>query len=158
MTIRRAVQNDIPALSELLQQVCNVHHEGRPDLFQPEGTKYTPAQLAELIMDDSRPIFVADTQNGVKGYAFCMFKQHLNDTCVTEIKTLYIDDLCVDENCRGQGVGQQLYDYVLQFARESGCYNITLNVWCCNPSAIRFYEKCGLVPQKIGMEKIIQED
>ena len=155
MTIRRAVQNDIPALSELLRQVCNVHHQGRPDLFKPDGTKYTSEQLTELIADDSRPIFVAETEEGVKGYAFCMFKQHLNDTCVTDIRTLYIDDLCVDEHCRGKHIGRQLYEYVLQFARESGCYNVTLNVWCCNPDAIQFYEKCGLVPQKIGMEKIL---
>ena len=155
MTIRRAVQNDIPALSELLRQVCNVHHQGRPDLFKPDGTKYTSEQLTELIADDSRPIFVAETEEGVKGYAFCMFKQHMNDTCVTDIRTLYIDDLCVDEHCRGKHIGRQLYEYVLQFARESGCYNVTLNVWCCNPDAIQFYEKCGLVPQKIGMEKIL---
>ena len=155
MTIRRASKNDIPALSELLRQVCNVHYQGRPDLFRPDGTKYTPDQLTELIEDDSRPIFVADTENGVKGYAFCVFKQHLHDTCVTDIKTLYIDDLCVDELCRGQHIGRQLYEYVLQFARESGCYNVTLNVWSCNPSSIQFYESCGLVPQKIGMEKIL---
>lgn len=155
MTIRRASKNDIPALSELLRQVCNVHYQGRPDLFRPDGTKYTPDQLTELIEDDSRPIFVANTENGVKGYAFCVFKQHLHDTCVTDIKTLYIDDLCVDELCRGQHIGRQLYEYVLQFARESGCYNVTLNVWSCNPSAIQFYESCGLVPQKIGMEKIL---
>ena len=144
MTIRRALQKDIPALSELLRQVCDVHHQGRPDLFQLNGTKYTPEQLSELIEDDSRPIFVAETEEGVKGYAFCVFRQHLNDTCVTDIKTLYIDDLCVDEKCRGQHIGRQLYEFVLRFARE------------CNPGAITFYESCGLVPQKIGMEQIIQ--
>ena len=99
--------------------------------------------------------FVAVAEEGVKGYAFCVFKQHLNDTCVTDIKTLYIDDLCVDEHCRGQHIGRQLYEFVLQFAKESGCYNVTLNVWSCNPSAIKFYESCGLVPQKIGMEHIL---
>lgn len=155
MTIRRAVPDDIPALSELLRQVCNVHHEGRPDLFKPDGVKYTPAALTELIADDSRPIFVAEDEAGVAGYAFCVFKQHLNDTCVTDIKTLYIDDLCVDEARRGQHIGRQLYEFVLQFAKDSGCYNVTLNVWCCNPSAMRFYERCGLVPQKIGMETIL---
>ncbi len=155
MTIRRATQKDIPALSELLRQVCNVHHQGRPDLFRPDGTKYTPHQLENLIQDDSRPIFVAQTEDGVKGYAFCMFKQRFDDTCVTDIRTLYIDDICVEENCRGQRIGQQLYEYVVQFARESGCYNVTLNVWCCNPGAMQFYEKCGLVPQKIGMEQIL---
>lgn len=158
MIIRRATQKDIPALSELLRQVCNVHVQGRPDLFKQDGTKYTPEQLAQLITDDNRPIFVAETEDGVKGYAFCMFKQRLNDTCVTDIRTLYIDDICVDEHCRGQHIGRHLYEFVLQFARESGCYNVTLNVWCCNPSAIKFYESCGLVPQKIGMEQILMED
>ena len=155
MTIRRAEKDDIPALSELLRQVCHVHSQGRPDLFKPDGTKYTPEQLAELIPDDSRPIFVADTGEGVKGYAFCMFKQHLDDPCVTDVKTLYIDDLCVDEHCRGRGIGRALYEFVVQFARKSGCYNVTLNVWCCNTSAIKFYESCGLIPQKIGMEKVL---
>lgn len=155
MMIRRAKQSDIPAISGLLRQVCNVHHHGRPDLFQPDGTKYTAEQLADLIADDSRPIFVAVDSDEVTGYAFCMFKQHLNDTCVTDIRTLYIDDLCVDENRRGQHIGRQLYEYVLQFAKDSGCYNVTLNVWCCNPGAMQFYERCGLVPQKIGMEKIL---
>nr|MCR4790816.1 GNAT family N-acetyltransferase [Treponemataceae bacterium] len=67
----------------------------------------------------------------------------------------YIDDLCVDENIRGQHIGKSLYDYVLQFAKEEGCYNLTLNVWTLNPNAMKFYEKCGLLPQKIGMEKIL---
>lgn len=155
MTIRRAVPDDIPALSELLRQVCNVHHQGRPDLFKPDGVKYTPDELAELIYDDSCPIFVAEEDGSVQGYAFCVLKQHLNDTAVTDIRTLYIDDLCVDEQCRGQHIGRKLYEFVLQFAKDSGCYNVTLNVWCCNPSAMRFYESCGLAPQKIGMEKIL---
>ena len=155
MTIRRASHNDIPAISELLRQVCDVHHQGRPDLFKSQGTKYTPEQRTELIQDDSRPIVVAETVDGVKGYAVCMFKQQLKETCVTDIKTLYIDDLCLDEHGSGQHIGRQLYEFVLQFARECGCYNVTLNVWCCNPSAIHFYESCGLVPQKIGMEKIL---
>ena len=155
MMIRRAKQSDKPAISGLLRQVCNVHHHGRPDLFQPDGTKYTAEQLADLIADDSRPIFVAVDSDEVTGYAFCIFKRHLNDACVTDIKTLYIDDLCVDEKRRGQHIGRQLYEYVLQFAKESGCYNVTLNVWCCNPGAMQFYERCGLVPQKIGMEKIL---
>ncbi len=155
MMIRRAKQSDIPAVSELLRQVCNVHHHGRPDLFQPDGTKYTAEQLSDILKDDSRPIFVAVDSDEVTGYAFCIFKRHLNDACVTDIKTLYIDDLCVDEKRRGQHIGRQLYEYVLQFAKESGCYNVTLNVWCCNPGAMQFYERCGLVPQKIGMEKIL---
>ena len=68
---------------------------------------------------------------------------------------LYIDDICVDEGARGRGVGRALYGHILGFAREKGCYNVTLNVWSCNPGAMAFYEKLGLTPYKVGMEKIL---
>ena len=70
-------------------------------------------------------------------------------------RTAYMDDLCVDENSRGKHIGTKLYDYVTNYAKEIGCYNITLNVWSLNESAMKFYEKCGMKPQKIGMETIL---
>lgn len=155
-SIRRATLRDMAGLNRLLLQVLTVHHRGRPDLFRPNAKKYTDAELAALLTDDSRPIFVCvDGDENVLGYAFCVLQQKLQDNILTDIKTLYIDDLCVEETCRGQHIGKQLYEFVLQFARENGCYNLTLNVWSCNPSAIAFYQACGLVPQKIGMEKIL---
>lgn len=156
MVIRRAQQQDMERINELLMQVCLVHHRGRPDLFRYGQKKYTDAQLAEIIQDDNRPVFVAvDEKNKVLGYAFCIFKQFLNHNIMTDIKTLYIDDLCVDETLRGQHIGKTLYEEVLKFAKAEGCYNVTLNVWSCNESAQKFYESCGLKPQKVGMETIL---
>lgn len=156
MEIKRADTRHLSGLNSLLLQVLTVHHNGRPDLFKGNTRKYTDEQLVEMLKDDSNPIFVAvDENEKVLGYAFCRFIQHLNDNILTDIKTLYIDDLCVDENCRGQHVGKQVYDFVVDFAKKSGCYNVTLNVWTLNEGARKFYEKCGLVPQKIGMEKIL---
>lgn len=157
MEIRRAAERDMERINELLVQVCMVHHKGRPDLFQGNGNrKYTEEQLREIIHDDKRPVFVAvDGQERVLGYAFCIFQQHRNDNILTGIKTLYLDDLCVDEAIRGRQIGKRLYEAVLAFARENGCYNVTLNVWSCNGPAMRFYEKCGLKPQKVGMEVIL---
>lgn len=156
MNIRRAKTTDMAGINKLLEQVLMVHHNGRPDLFKSGAKKYTDEELTLIIADDMKPIFVAvDEQEKVMGYAFCLFQQHLNNNILTDIKTLYIDDLCVDESLRGMHIGRQLYDYVLVFAKEQGCYNLTLNVWSCNESAVKFYEKCGLVPQKVGMEKIL---
>ena len=156
MNIRRATERDIPGLDRLLEQVLMVHHVGRPDLFKSGAKKYTDEELKVILADDSRPIFVGvDEAEEVMGYAFCIFQQHIGSHILTDIKTLYIDDLCVDENLRRLHVGRQLYEYVVQFAKDSGCYNVTLNVWSCNESAMRFYEKCGLKPQKVGMEVIL---
>lgn len=156
MNIRRVKEQDINRIHELLFQVCLVHHNGRPDLFKYGARKYTDAQLLEMISDEGRPIFVAADENDrVLGYAFCVFLQHVGDNILTDIKTLYIDDICVEETLRGQHIGKSLYEYVLGFAKEQGCYNVTLNVWNCNPGAMRFYESCGLKPYKVGMEKIL---
>lgn len=155
MEIRKAKDIDLQRIEDLLYQVCRVHHEGRPDLFRA-GKKYSKSEVSEIIRNEKTPVFVAlDTDGVVQGYAFCIFKQELNSGALTDIKSLYIDDLCVEETKRGMHIGQELYEYVLRFAKEQGCYNVTLNVWSCNPNAMAFYEKCGLVPQKIGMEKIL---
>lgn len=156
MNIRRAEEKDMSGINNLLYQVLMVHHNGRPDIFKANTKKYTDEELKVIIHDDTTPIFVAaDTEENILGYAFCIFQQHLNHNTLTDVKTLYVDDLCVDENCRGQHIGKQLYDYVLAFAKKKECYNVTLNVWSCNESAMKFYQKCGLVPQKVGMEKIL---
>lgn len=155
MEIRRACKKDADGINSLLRQVLEVHHQGRPDIFKSGGKKYTDEELLGIIADDSRPVFVAVEENVVMGYAFCIFQQHKDNNILTDIKTIYIDDLCVDENARGKHIGTQLYDYVTAFAKDSGCYNVTLNVWSCNESAMKFYEKRGLKPQKIGMEVIL---
>lgn len=158
MKIRRAQETDMGGINDLLCQVLMVHHAGRPDLFKGgEGTKkYTDEELGGIIRDDSRPIFVCvDDAENVVGYAFCVMQQHIGDNILTDIRTLYIDDLCVDEGARGRHIGKRLYEHVLGFARETGCYNVTLNVWACNEGARKFYESCGLAPQKYGMEKIV---
>lgn len=157
MIIRRGEEKDIPGIHKLLSQVLMVHHNGRPDLFKSGARKYTDAELVEILKDDTRPIFVAvDEGERVLGYAFCVFQQYLNNNIMTDVKTLYIDDLCVDEELRGKGIGKAVYEFVLDFAKGEGCYNVTLNVWSCNPAAMKFYEKCGLIPQKVGMEKVLE--
>lgn len=154
--IRRAILKDIPKINDLLRQVNYVHYEKRKDIFKM-GNKYTDKELEALIQNDQRPIFVlTNNQDEVLGYVFCIIEQHLNNQLLTDIKTLYIDDFCVDEICRGQHLGTQLYDYVKEYAKSIGCYNITLNVWSLNESAKKFYEHLGLIPQKIKMEDILK--
>lgn len=153
--IRRATPKDILKIGDLLSQVCLVHHNGRPDIFKI-GQKYSEEELKELLKDPRRPILVAVNENDeVLGYCFCIFQKHADHSVLTDIKTLYIDDLCVDERLRGNHIGKELYEAAVMLAKDSGCYNLTLNVWSCNPSALRFYEAQGLVPQKIGMELIL---
>lgn len=152
--IRRAAEADIPALDRLLYQVHKVHSDARPDIFKAGAKKYTDGELSQILTDPTRPIFVAEDNGQILGYAFCIHQQQTSPS-MTPIQTLYIDDLCVDEAARGHHVGRLLYQHVLDYARRQGCYNVTLNVWAANEKALGFYEKLGLQVQKLGMEKIL---
>jgi ribosomal protein S18 acetylase RimI-like enzyme len=153
--VRRAVGKDIPSLMELLKQVNKVHYDGRPDLFKLE-TKYSPDELSKIIADNDTPVFVCENEDGkILGHGFCVMQRPENTRLLTDILTLYIDDICVDESARGMHVGEAIYEHIIEYARSKGCYNATLNVWSCNPGAMKFYEKMGLVPYKVGMEKIL---
>lgn len=152
MEIRFADTRDIPGMIDLLQQVGEVHHQIRPDLFRAGAQKYDEAALEALLKDPNRPILAAVIDGKLAGYAFCILQETKNDPVLCDRKVLYIDDLCVDEKQRGRGIAGALYARVCEYARELGCHAVTLNVWCGNDSAMGFYEKCGLKPQKIGME------
>ena len=157
MTVRRAQAGDIPAVLDLLVQVNMVHHNGRPDLFKGPTTKYGAEELRAIFADDATPVFVCvdgDGDGRVLGHGFCVL-QHSGGRLMEEHDTLYIDDICVDEDARGRSVGRAIYEHILAYARSLGCYNVTLNVWTCNPGAMRFYEKLGMTPYRIGMEQIL---
>jgi len=155
MTLCKAQERHIPGIIELLYQVGQVHHEIRPDIFRSGAIKYTQRQLQELLQDEAKPIFIAEEDGRVVGYCFCQIRDYTGSTVQTDRKELYIDDLCVDENFRGQHIGKTLYDYANAYAKAAGCQFLTLNVWCGNESAMKFYENAGLTPRHIMMEKTL---
>ena len=154
-TVRRACERDIPAILNLLVQVNMVHHNGRPDLFKGPTTKYAAEELRAIFQNDETPVFVCvDEGDRVLGHGFCQL-QHFGGQLMEAVDTLYIDDICVDEAARGRHVGRAIYRHILDYARGLGCHNVTLNVWTCNPGAMRFYEKLGMTPYKVGMEQVL---
>ena len=154
--IRKAKKRDIPTIIELLHQVNMVHHVLRPDLFKPNTTKYDEQELEAMLKNDRKPIFVFDN-DGVLGYAFCIVTEVKDDKLLQDIKTLYIDDICVDEKARGQHVGKALYEYVRDYAHSIGCNNVTLNVWDGNDAALSFYRNMGMKVQKTTMEIVLSQ-
>jgi ribosomal protein S18 acetylase RimI-like enzyme len=157
MELRFAEATDIPQLLQLLQQVGQVHHNIRPDIFRPGAQKYDEASLLAILADANRPIFVAVDGSRVAGYCFCVVKDYRGSGVQTDRLELYIDDLCVDENCRGTGVATALYRHVTNYARDLGCGFVSLNVWCGNQGAMAFYEKMGLTPRHIMLEMPLED-
>ncbi len=155
MEIRFAQTEDVPGIIALLKQVGQVHHQGRPDIFRAGAQKYGPSQVIAMLDKPGTVIFVAVQEEEVLGYCFCFVKTYEKDPVITDHTELYIDDLCVDETKRGMHIGKQLFDEACRYARQRGCHSVTLNVWSCNPGAMEFYRRCGMLPQKIGMELML---
>lgn len=156
MNIRRASEKDIDSLIKLLQEVLEIHANIRPDIFISGTTKYTRSELIEKLANDEEPIYVAvDKNDEVMGYAFCALKQQPFSTNMVPFKSLYIDDLCVDSNYRGQHIGEQLFEYVKAEANRLGCYEVTLAVWAGNDGAEKFYDRIGFKTKERIMEYIL---
>ncbi|MEA4814145.1 MAG: GNAT family N-acetyltransferase [Oscillospiraceae bacterium] len=156
ISIRRAEMKDTAGVMRLLNEVLELHAKIRPDIFIPGTTKYTAEELGKIFRDANTPVFVAaDEYGNVVGYAFCVMKRQPFTTNMHDFKTLFIDDICIDENCRGQSVGKALYDHVLEYARKQGCYDVTLNVWEGNDGAHAFYERMGMFVKETQMEVIL---
>ena len=156
LTVRRAVPSDIDGINKLLREVLEIHAALRPDIFITGTKKYTDGQLEEIIHSDKTPVFAAVDDTGeLLGYCFCELLEQEATPCSRAMKTLYIDDLCVDENARGAHIGRRLYEYALDFAREQGCHSVTLHVWEGNDSARAFYEKMGMGVRKTMMETVL---
>lgn len=170
--VRCAKASDLEIVNKLLYQVEDLHRVGRPDLFKPGEKKYTDDQLLEIFQNPATPVFVAveavpdkgmddcvekadRKKERVLGYVFCIIQETKGAKCIFDHKTLYIDDLCVDESARGKGVGKIVYDYAVDYARSIGCHNVTLHVWDKNPGARTFYEKMGMGVQQTTMEVIL---
>ena len=157
MEIRFAEIRDIPGILKLLKQVGAVHHQIRPDIFRVGAQKYDEAALKTILADETKPIFVAVDGETVAGYCFCVLKDYRGSGVQTDRVEVYIDDLCVDENHRGGGVATALYRHVTDYAKGLGCAFISLNVWCGNEGAMKFYEKMGLTPRHIMLEMALEE-
>ncbi len=156
MIVRKAEEKDLAGINSLLGQVLELHAALRPDLFVSGTKKYSDEELLAIFQNERTPVFVAEEDGAILGHAFCEFKERAHSENMTDIQTLYIDDICVDQNARGKRVGQALLDHCEKTAQEAGCYNITLNVWNGNDGAYGFYEHAGMKIQKYVMEKILE--
>lgn len=156
MEIRKAEEKDLQGVHKLLSEVLEIHAKIRPDIFIPGTTKYTDEELLAIFNNPKTPVFVAAENGQVYGHCFTIFQESPFSTNMIPHQYLFIDDLCVDEKARGKHVGQKLYEHVMKFAKENGCYSVTLNVWEGNDSARKFYEHMGFQVKETQMEKIIK--
>ncbi len=156
LSFRKADVTDCERIFDLLEQIADLHYAGRPDIFVCGRRKYDFKDFAAILSDPSKPIYVAlSDKDFLVAYAFCIIKISEEKGILREQKTLFVDDFCVDENWRRQGIGESLFEFLKGEASALGISSVQLNVWEFNQSAFEFYEKLGFKTQSRKMELIL---
>lgn len=156
MKIRKAQLSDIPKILDLLSQVLETHAKIRPDIYISGTTKFTEQQLDAMIESEENNIYVAENESGdVVGHLFFRIKNQPVSNNMRQFSSLFIEDLCVDENARRKHVGKALFEFAKAEAKRRGCYEITLVAWNGNDPANAFYQNMGMTPKEIMYEQIL---
>lgn len=155
-TIRKAVFGDNEKLRPLLEQIALLHYKRRPDLFRSTAPCYSADNFEEKLNDSDQYIYIAESDNHkVIGYIFGMVIHYRNHPVYRDFDCFYIDNFCVDENRRSQGVGKMLLEKCSEQAKKLNCHHIDLGVWEFNADAIAFYKSCGMKAKAYKMELIL---
>lgn len=102
-----------------MSQILLVHHQARPDIFKEKGRKYNEQDLEQLMNQGYTPIFIYEDEDGqILGYLFVTIKEESENPVLRPIKTLFIEDLCVNQAARGQKIGDQLYQFAISYLRR----------------------------------------
>lgn len=150
--IRRALPSDADAVIRLLRTIGQLHHDGRPDIYRAGLIKYTHNEFIRKLDMPDDPVFVAELKGEVVGYIFCQTVLRENSEVYVDRRSLYVDDLCVDEHARHMGVATALMNAAVSYAKETGCAGLDLNVWEFNEQALKFYLAYGMKTQRRHME------
>ena len=136
-----AAPSDREKINAMARKVHQLHVNLRPDIFEMVDELY-PADRFEKALNENQ-LYVARQDGETVGYALVLTR-HYNWPGVVDRKVLMLDELCVDEKFRHQGIGRRIMEDIMTLARERGCVHIQLGVYAQNDSAITFYENVGM--------------
>tara|TARA_B100000315_G_C14482055_1_gene543367 strand:+ start:351 stop:827 length:477 start_codon:yes stop_codon:yes gene_type:complete len=131
--VRKATKNDMPSVLKLINELAVYERE-------PDAVEVTVADLERDGFSD-QPLFncfVAEAEDKIVGMAL-----FYNRYSTWKGKTIHLEDLIVNEDYRGKGIGVQLYKKVMQFALEENIKRVEWVVLDWNTPAVNFYKNTG---------------
>ena len=146
MEFRLASEADFDVVNRLARQVHELHVQWRPDLFR--SVEYPIPQEAFSVLLHEQRLLLAQQDGAVIAYAvFAM--QRLDVPKLVPHKTLKLDEICVDEAYRRQGIAKALMNELMRRGREQGCTDLRLTCDPHNAAGIALYESLGMKPKVI---------
>ena len=149
--IREASISDFTAISDLENQVFQIHLKARPDIIKPEGP-FNKDYFKTRLNDENTKIFVFEENRELLGYCITRIWEYNNHHLFYDMTILEIYDMCVSEKARGKGIGRLLFNHAKDYAKKIGAAKMELSVWSFNKNAREFYESLGLKERTSRME------
>lgn len=140
--------SDREAVNAMAKQVHVMHVQWRPDIYEMVEEMYSEERFLNAVKD--RQLYVAKIDGIVVGYVLTKIRSY-DWHGVVKRKVMLIDEVCVEEACRGQGIGKEMMADIHALAKAFGCSDIQLGVYPQNDSAVGFYQKCGFTIRSIDM-------
>ena len=142
--------SDQDSIERLARQVHSLHVAWRPDIYEMPDRLYSEERLLAHIR--ARELYVARLEGAVVGYVLLKFRDY-DWPGVVRRKVMVVDEICVEELARGNGIGKRMMGEVQALARAFGCTDMQLGVYPQNDDALAFYQKCGFTIRSIDMQR-----
>ena len=146
LELARSSDRDI--VNSLAHQIHAMHVEWRPDIYEMHQELFSEERFSEEIR--RRQLYVAKIDNEIVGYVLLKICEGNMPGRVNR-RILLIDEICVNEICRRQGIGTEIMLEVRALAKAFRCTDLQLGVYPQNDDAVGFYQKCGFTIQSITM-------
>ncbi|MCR5032725.1 MAG: GNAT family N-acetyltransferase [Lachnospiraceae bacterium] len=152
MEVRLAKKEELDRVNELRKQVNDIHVAGKPEVFKPGFCRELQEYIYVIWEDPDQDIAVAVQDGVICGFAILHHVIRPENPFMKERDFLDIDEFCVDEAYRRQGVATALVEFAKEYAREKGLHRVELNMWEFNQGALAFYEAAGFTTYRRYME------
>lgn len=148
IALEKATPEDRDGVNALAMEVHSLHVAWRPDIYEMPRELYPPERFQEGL--EAGSLYVARQENSVVGYAAIKIRDY-NWTGMVTRRVLFVDEICVTQAHRRQGVGRAMMAAIRELARDKDCTDIQLGVYPQNREAVAFYEACGFSLQSVTM-------
>lgn len=147
--LQLAVDADREAVNAMARQVHALHVAWRPDIFEMPEELYPAERFRSAVAD--RQLYVAKLDGETVGYALLVVRSADRPGLVKR-KVMLLEEICVDAQCRRQGIGRQMVEDVKALARAFGCTDIQLGVYPQNTAALALYESAGMRIRSVDLQ------
>lgn len=155
MVIRFAKEDELEKINVLRKQVNDLHVEGKPDVFKPGFNEELQNYVYYIFKDPEQKIVVADKDGEICGFAILHHIYKPENPFMKVRDFLDIDEFCVDEKHRREGIATAMVEFIKNFAIDQGYHRLELNMWEFNQDALAFYEAAGFETFRRYMEMFI---